>query len=167
MIRYLLLWIGLFMAMPLLSQIPRNAAGQFEYAQSITQDNTPSGTLLQRAQKFFSRPMLVHWDSVYTVEKNGSSAVAGNGYVEIGLSSGLLGSRVRVPLQYIIMPGNNSYQYSIRQMGVKSTEKGMQFPLEEKPQGMKSKHYDQLINRTHRYLQRVIGYMKREMNGFE
>lgn len=156
----------LLMAAAQQAQIPRNGGGQFEYTQTITVDHSPSNTIEARAKKFFSRPMLVHWDTTYTASQQGHSANTGDGYVEIGITSGMFGSRVKVGLQYIILPQDNGYQYSIRHLTVRS-EKGDLFPLEEKPEKMKHKHYDQLVNRTHRYLQRVIGYMKREMNGFQ
>jgi hypothetical protein len=164
--KLLLSGILLFMAASLPAQIPRNGDGHFEYTQTITLDNSPSGILRERAKKFFSRPMLVHWDSTYTTSQDDDIARAKDGYIEIGITSGMFGSRVKVGLQYIILPQDNGYQYSIRRLAVRS-EKGDVFPLEEKPDKMKHKHYDQLVNRTHRYLQRVIGYMKREMNGFQ
>lgn len=156
----------LIAALPLLAQIPRNATGHFEYSQLITVDTTPVAILQQRAEKFFTRPLLVHWDSTYSIQYNGSPSRAADGYIEIGLTTGLWGSRARVGLQYAIVPAINGYQYSIGRLVVRSKE-GKEYPLEEKPDHMKHKNYDQLVNRTHRYLQRVIGYMKREMNGFQ
>lgn len=156
----------LLLAVPMMAQIPRNGGGHFEYAHTITIDNSPASILQQRAKKFFSRPMLVHWDSTYAANMDGRSASAGDGYIEIGITSGMFGSRAKVGLQYVIVPVDNGYQYSIRQLTVRN-DNGEVFPLEEKPQQMKHKHYDQLVNRTHRYLQRLIGYMKREMNGFQ
>lgn len=161
----LLLGFILLLTAPMLAQIPRNSAGYFEYTQNITVDTSAASVLTERAAKFFSRPMLIHWDSTYTASLNEASANAGDGYVEIGITSGLFGSRVKVGLQYVILPQDNNYQYSIRHLTVRN-EKGDVFPLEEKPKEMKYKYYDQLVNRTHRYLQRVIGYMKREMEGF-
>jgi hypothetical protein len=156
----------LLIATSLLAQIPRNGDGHFEYTQTINLDNSPSDIIRERAEKFFSRPLLVHWDSTYTASLDNDIASAKGGYIEIGITSGMFGSRVNVGLQYIILPRDNGYQYSIRRLTVRS-EKGDVFPLEEKPEKMKHKHYDQLVNRTHRYLQRVIAYMKREMNGFQ
>lgn len=152
--------------LPVLAQIPRNATGHFEYTQSISVDNAPIGVLQERCRKFFSRPMLVHWDSTYTSGHEAGTVFAGDGYVEIGISSGMFGSRVKVGLQFVIQPSDNGYQYSIRKLVVRHKD-GQLFPLEEKPAPLKPKYYDQLVNRTHRYLQRVIGYMKREMNGFQ
>lgn len=149
---------------PLLAQIPRNATGHYEYSQVITTDSTTVAVLQQRAEKFFSRPMLAHWDSTYSIQYNGASARAADGYIEINLTKGLWGDRAKVGLQYAIIPSGNGYQYSIGRLVVRGKE-GKEFPLEEKPAELKHKHYDQLVNRTHRYLQRVIGYMKREMSG--
>ena len=161
-----LCWMLLIAALPLLAQIPRNAAGHFEYSQFITSDSASVEILQQRAEKFFSRPMLVHWDSTYSIQYNGASARSADGFIEINLTTGLWGSRAKVGLQYAIIPSGNGYQYSISRMVVRGKE-GKEYPLEEKPAVLKHKHYDQLVNRTHRYLQRVIGYMKREMNGFQ
>lgn len=164
--KQMLLGLLLLLTAPVLAQIPRNAGGQFEYMHAITLDNSPAAILKERARKFFSRPMLVHWDTTYLAEVDGRSASAGDGFIEIGLTTGMFGSRAKVGLQYVILPHDNGYQYSIRQLTVRN-DNGEVFPLEVKPQQMKHKHYDQLVNRTHRYLQRVIGYMKREMNGFQ
>lgn len=161
--KQLLFCILLVLGLPVLAQIPRNAAGHFEYTQSIHLDNSPASLLQERAKKFFNLPMLAHWDSTYTVGSNGSIVFTGEGYVEIGISSGMFGSSVKVGLQYLIQPSDNGYQYSIRRLVVRSKD-GQIFPLEEKPAPMKNKSYDQLVNRTHRYLQRVIGYMKRQMS---
>jgi hypothetical protein len=156
----------LVLAISAMAQIPRNGAGHFEYTQSITLDNSPAALLQERAKKFFQLPMLAHWDSTYSADNNGSPAFAGDGYIEIGISPGISRARMKVGLQYIIQPLDNGYQYSIRKLTVRN-EDGRVFPLEEKPADMKNKHYDLLVNRTHNYLQRVIGYMKRQMNGLD
>ncbi|MBO9634057.1 MAG: hypothetical protein J7578_13155 [Chitinophagaceae bacterium] len=161
--KQLLSCVLLVLALPVLAQIPRNAGGHFEYTQAIQLDNSPSILLQERAKKFFNLPMLVHWDSTYSAGSNGGLIYTGEGYVEIGISSGMFGSRVKVGLQYLIQPSDNGYQYSIRRLVVRG-EDGQVFPLEEKPPPMKNKYYDQLVNRTHRYLQRVVGYMKRVMS---
>lgn len=147
------------------AQSPRNASGFFEYAQFITQTDAGADSLNLRAKKFFTLPLLVHWDTVYSAELDGKQAQVADGYVDIELPTGMWGSFIRVAMQYVILPSGNGYYYTIRHLKGGGGSGPPVFPLEEKPAEMKGRHYDQLLTRTHKYLQGVIGYMKQEMSG--
>ena len=154
-------------AVLLRAQSPRNASGLFEYSQFITQEDASTDSLNSRAKKFFTLPFLVHWDTVYATVKDGAQVQVANGYVEIELPTNLWGSFIRVGLQFLIFPSGNGYYYAIRHLKGGGGGGPAVFPLEEKPNELKGRQYEQLLARTHRYITGVIGYMKQEMSGQE
>lgn len=162
-----LLWILLTSFVQAEAQIPRNASGSFEYTHILTVDPSVLPSLDDKAKAFFRQPFLVHWDSVWTATQNSQLHITGRGYIDIRVNHGLSRTIFPVQLQFEMVTNDNSYHYTIHQLVANRKNSSYQFPLEEKPPGVKAVVYDQLLEKTHRYMVRLIAYMKKEMGGEE
>jgi hypothetical protein len=153
-----LLFFGLGSAV---AQIPRTTAGLFEYSGEVSGGNTSQ--MKEKAQAFFNQPFLVHWDSIARSEHEGNTLVTGAGYITIAAKKHSVGlpSEVPVSLQFSIEVKEGRYKYTINHFRIE------QFALEQKPDSIKSLAYHQLLERTHKRMTFVIGWMKRYMHGQE
>ena len=141
-------------------QIPRTTSGHFEYTGEMIADNMPIA--MEKARAFFNQPFLVHWD---TVAQAGNILVTGRGHINVkakqhGLS---IPSLVPVSLQFSIEVQNGHYNYRVNHFVVDSKAYNLSFPLEDKPDGLRSTVYDQLLQNTHKRVSSVIGWLKRYM----
>lgn len=143
--------------------MPRNAAGLFEYTQTIPLENMSDSLMQRKAHRFFSQPFLVHWDSVSTGRQPGQAVAIGKGYVEIQIIRGFSKIVIPVQLQMELTVSDNGFRYSIGNLKVVKESTGMAYPLEEKPPIMKYAVYDKLINRTQRYITSMIAWLKTYM----
>jgi hypothetical protein len=146
------------------AQIPRSKTGLFEYTGEVSGGDTP--LMIERARKFFNQPFLVHWDSVAHVDQGGGTRITGTGYITVRAKQHSIGlpGEVPVSLQFIIEVKNGRYRYIVNRFKVEN-QAPPAFPLEEKPDSINSLIYDQLLQRTHKRITYVIGYLKRYMVG--
>ena len=144
-----------------IAQIPRTTAGLFEYSGVVSGGNTTF--MKEKANTFFNQPFLVHWDSIARSEQNGSVRVTGRGYITVHAKKHnvALPAEVPVSLQFSIEVKDGRYKYTVNHF------KTEQFALEQKPDAIKSVAYHQLLERTHKRMTFVIGWMKRYMDGQE
>lgn len=148
-------------------QIPRAISGQFEYTGEIIAENIPR--VMEKARSFFNQPFLVHWDSIAREEKPENLQVTGTGHITVkakqrGLS---MPSPIPVSLCMKIEIRNGHYRYTINHFVVNAKDGGIHFPLEDKPNSVKSIVYDQLIQNTHKRVSFMIGWLKKYMKGEE
>jgi hypothetical protein len=148
-------------------QIPRTNSGQFEYTGEIITENTPR--VIERARSFFNQPFLVHWDSIAREERPENMQVTGTGHITVKAKQrGLqMPSPIPVSLCMKIEIRNGHYRYTINHFVVNSKNGGAHFPLEYKPDSVKSIVYDQLIQNTHKRVSFMIGWLKKYMKGEE
>lgn len=156
-------WILLVTYCQAEAQMPRNAAGLFEYTQTIPLENMTDSAMQLKARRFFSQPFLVHWDSVTTGQQPGQPVASGIGYVEIQIISGFSKMVIPVQLQMDLTVSGEGYRYSIGNLKAVKKSTGMAYPLEEKPPIMKYAVYDKLVNRTQRYITSMIAWLKTYM----
>jgi hypothetical protein len=142
------------------AQLPRNDLDKFEYAQEITL-NAPDSILTQRARSFFRQPFIIHWDSVAFVD----AVNTGRGHIMVRINYRLSGFQVPVDLKMEIAVRSNGYRYSIRHLEADKKDSRYLFPLEQKPQDVNGVVYEQLLQKTHRYISSVINLLKRYMEG--
>jgi len=144
------------------AQIPRNNEGLFEYTQKITTGIPSVSQLKQKARKFFNQPFLVHWDSIAVMDDDNETIVIGKGYINVrakhhGLS---IGRQIPVSLQLAIAISDSCYTYTFNKFMVDNPRQQFHFPLEEKPEAVKSLTYDQMLRNTHERVSFVIGWLK-------
>jgi len=148
-------------------QIPRTNSGQFEYTGEIIAENIPR--IMEKARSFFNQPFLVHWDSIAREDQSENMEVTGTGHITVkakqrGLS---MPSPIPVSLRLKIEIRNGHYRYTINHFVVNGKDGGIRFPLEDKPDSVKSILYDQLIQNTHKRVSFMIGWLKKYMKGEE
>ncbi len=156
-------WILLIISMQAAAQIPRNAAGHFEYRQTIPADKAISGSLPERVRNFYRQPFLVHWDTVYSSQQPAGTLTTGIGYIQIRLKRGLLYQNIPINLQYDILTTDNGYEYLIHEFQGRPTERTGMYSLEEKPAHLSNAEYERLLGGIHSYTMKMIGWMKREL----
>jgi hypothetical protein len=156
-----LLFLFFFGVGTAVAQIPRTTAGLFEYSGEVSGGNTAA--MMAKARTFFNQPFLVHWDSIARTEQDGSTRVTGMGYITVHAKkhSVSLPGEVPVSLQFSIEVKEGRYKYTVNHF------KTDQFALEQKPDSIKSLVYHQLLERTHKRMSFVIGWMKKYMDGQE
>lgn len=142
------------------AQIPRNSLDHYEYNQQISL-NAPDTLLSKRAKAFFLLPFIVHWDSVAFAD----AVHTAKGHIIVRLSHGLSGFSVPVTLQMEIAVKPEGYRYVISQLGADKKDSKYTFPLEQKPDAVQPAVYEQLLQKTHRYMGSVISLLKRHMGG--
>jgi hypothetical protein len=159
-----ILWISLLSVIRAEGQIPRNSSGLFEYSYEVTVTPKEAGFMKERARAFFNQPFLVHWDSISTGIRNGNTVVMGKGYVSVRAKyhSIALPKIVSVSMQMSIEAKDGGYHFVINHFTVKNKHN---FPLEEKPEDVKSMMYDQLLQKTRKRVTFLIGWLKRYMEG--
>ncbi|AXY78354.1 hypothetical protein D3H65_32100 [Paraflavitalea soli] len=155
-----LLFILLIMSVDAEAQLPRNTLDQYEYAQEITL-NAPDSLLKQRARNFFRQPFIIHWDSVAFVE----AAHTGKGHIMMRINHWFSGFTVPIALTLEIEVKDNGYRYSIRHLEADKKNSIYLFPLEQKPEAVNSVVYEQLLQKTQRYIGSTISMLKRFMQG--
>jgi len=146
-----------------IGQIPRANSGRYQYYGEIAAENTTH--TMERAKSFFNQPFLVHWDTVARVEQPANLLVSGKGYINVraklhGISTPSL---VPVSLHMSIEIANGRYRYTIDHFEVMNKESKFQYPLEDKPETIRSLAYDQLLQNTHKRISFVIGWLKKYM----
>jgi hypothetical protein len=150
----------LIMSTGAMAQLPRNELDHFEYTQEITL-TTPDSILVQRARTFFKQPFIVHWDSVAFVD----AVHTGKGHIMVRIHHWLKGFTIPVALKLEIDIKKNGYRYSLRHLEADKKDSRYLFPLEQKPPAVNAIVYEQLLQKTHRYIGAVISLMKRYMGG--
>lgn len=142
------------------AQLPRNELDQYEYRAEITL-NAPDSVLTQRVRTFFRQPFIVHWDSVAFVD----AVHTGKGHIKLRINHWLSGFTVPIALKLEIDVKSNGYRYSIRHLEADKKNSIYLFPLEQKPSAVNAVVYEQLLQKTHRYISAVISILKRYMQG--
>jgi len=145
------------------AQIPRSTAGQFQYYGEMLAENTPH--TIERAKSFFNQPFLVHWDTVASKQQPANMVITGKGYISVKAKLHDIGTPSFVPvgLHMSIEILNGHYRYTINHFEVIDKEGNSQYPLEDKPESVKSLVYDQLLQNTHKRISFMIGWLKRYM----
>jgi hypothetical protein len=145
------------------AQIPRTTAGQFQYHGEILAENT--NHTIERAKSFFNQPFLVHWDTVASIQQPANMVISGKGYISVKAKLHDIGTPSFVPvgLHMSIEIVNGHYRYTINHFEIIDKEGNAQYPLEDKPESVKSLVYDQLLKNTHKRVSFVVGWMKRYM----
>ncbi|WEK33737.1 MAG: hypothetical protein P0Y53_14695 [Candidatus Pseudobacter hemicellulosilyticus] len=156
---------GCLLLFPVAAQIPRNAAGHFEYTHSITLPEGQEKGLTERARSFFKLPFLVHWSRVDSIARPSGLLLQASGTIEVRVYHRMKRRVIPVALQVELITEGNHYRYVIHQLEARRQKPGAYFPLELKPETLSDGLYDKLVERTHRYLVLVIGYMRRELEG--
>ena len=147
------------------AQIPRTVSGQFEYSGEVAADNT--NRTAERATSFFNQPFMVHWDSIVHLDQPGDMIVKGTGYISVLAKHHDISTPTPIPvsLQLSIEIKKGKYRYTINHFVVDGKEGRLQYPLENKPDSVKSLVYDQLIHNTHKRVSFIIGWLKKYMKG--
>jgi len=145
------------------AQIPRTTAGQFQYYGEILAENT--NHTIERAKSFFNQPFLVHWDTVASRQQPANMVITGKGYISVKAKLHDIGTPSFVPvgLHMSIEIVNGHYRYTINHFEIIDKEGNAQYPLEDKPESVKSLVYDQLLKNTHKRVSFVVGWLKRYM----
>lgn len=145
------------------AQIPRTTAGQFQYYGEILAENTPHS--FARAKSFFNQPFLVHWDTVASVERPANFILTGKGHINVKAKLHDIGTPSDVPVgfQMRIEMVNGHYRYIVDHFEVIDKERNSQYALEEKPESVKPLVYSQLLQKTHKQVSFVIGWLKQYM----
>ena len=145
------------------AQIPRTPAGQFQYYGEILAENTTQTTA--RAKSFFNQPFLVHWDTVASVERPANLIMTGKGHINVKAKLHDIGTPSNVPVGFNmsieIVKGH--YRYTIDHFEVIDKERNAQYALEDKPESVKPLVYTQLLQKTHKQVSFVIGWLKQYM----
>lgn len=151
------------------SQIPRNQSGMFEYSSKITVDDVAARSLNEKAAKFFNQPFLVHWDSVYRQPGSDNLVMVGKGYVDVRakLHAISAGRSIPVSFDFMLEVEDGGYRYTWNNFEVNRLDNGINFEFERKPDSLKQITYDQLLQKTHKRISFVTGYLKRFMRGEE
>lgn len=151
------------------SQMPRNGSGLFEYTSRITVDAMTVASLEEKAARFFNQPFLVHWDSIYRQDRSGNLVMKGRGYVDVKakLHSVATPRNIPVSLEFTLEVYSGGYRYTFNNFEVDRLESGPSFEFEKKPDSLKQMTYDQLLQKTHRRMSFVTGYLKKYMRGEE
>jgi hypothetical protein len=150
------------------AQIPRNQSGMFEYSRKVTVDDAATAKLLEeKAAKFFNQPFLVHWDSVYRAPGTDNLVMKGKGYVDVRAKLRSVSSPRNIPvsLEFTLEVEEGGYRYTWNHFEVDRLDEGINFEFEKKPGSLKQITYDQLLNKTHKRISYVTGYLKRFMKG--
>jgi hypothetical protein len=151
------------------AQIPRNQSGLFEYSRKVTVDDAAAAKLLQeKATQFFNQPFLVHWDSIYR-EPGDNLVMKARGYVDIRAKLHNVAAPRNIPVsfEFTLEVVDGGYHYTWNHFEVDRLEEGENFEFEKKPDFIKQITYDQLLQKTHKRISFVTGYLKRFMNGQE
>lgn len=163
----LIIWLLISLVFDAAAQLPRSTEGQFQYYGEVITDNT--ATAIDRAKSFFNQPFLIHWDTVARREQPANLVVSGKGYINVKakLHGLAIPSYVPVGLHMSIEIKNGHYRYTINHFEVIDKEGRPQYPLEDKPESVKSLVYYQLLQNTHKRVSFVIGWLKKYMKGVE
>jgi hypothetical protein len=159
--------VTIFLFMVLVSnavaQIPRTTAGQFQYHGEMLAENTTHS--IERARSFFNQPFLVHWDTVASVERPANLILTGKGYINVKAKLHDIGTPNDVPVGFrmIIEIVNGHYRYTVDHFEVIDKDRNSQYALEEKPESVKPLVYNQLLQKTHKQVSFVIGWLKEYM----
>lgn len=164
MLRSLCCIVWLIVLAPAYGQMPRNTAGRFEYSHTITLSAGQGNDLQTRARSFFRLPFLVHWDSVEATPLQTGLLIKGKGTIDVRVYHRMKRRVIPIALDFDVLTEGNSYQYTIHHFEARRRRSDPLFPLEE-PGELSPGLYDKMIDRTHRYMTVVIGYLKRELSG--
>lgn len=167
--RYLLLFL-LLIADQLHAQIPRNESGLFEYSSKVPVDDVALQSSMQdKARKFFNQPFLVHWDSVYPAKGTSNLVMKGKGYVDVRAKLHSISASRSIPVSFdfTLEVYEGGYTYTWNNFEVHNPDNGIHFEFEKKPDSLKQITYDQLLQKTHKRISFVTGYLKRYMKGEE
>ena len=74
---------------------------------------------------------------------------------------------IPVSFDFTLEVQESSYTYTWNHFEVNNPDNGIQFEFEKKPDSIKQITYDQLLQKTHKRIAYVTGYLKRYMNGEE
>jgi hypothetical protein len=145
------------------AQIPRTTAGVFEYSGEFAADNMPQ--VMERATSFFNQPFLVHWDSVAQERQVQHIRVIGSGHILVKAKHHEISTPSEVPvfLQMVIEVKNGRYRYTINHFVVNEKDGSIPYRLENKPDSVKAIVYDQLLQKTHKRITFVIGWLRKYM----
>lgn len=152
------------------AQIPRNASGLFEYSHKVTVDDAAAArSLEEKAARFFNQPFLVHWDTVFRQPGTENLIMKGRGYVDVRakLRNVATPRNIPVSLEFTLEINKAGYSYTWNHFEVDRLEEGINFEFEKKPDSLKQITYDQLLQKTHKRISYVTGYLKRFMKGEE
>jgi hypothetical protein len=152
--------ILLIMTTGVAAQLPRNELDQYEYSAEISL-NASDSVLTQRVRTFFRQPFIVHWDSVAFVD----AAHTAKGHIMLRINHWFSGFTVPIALKLEIDVLSNGYRYSVRHLEADKKNSVYLFPLEQKPEAVNSVIYEQLLQKTHRYVSSVVSLLKRYMQG--
>jgi hypothetical protein len=152
------------------AQIPRNQSGLYEYSRKVTVDDAAAAKLLEeKATRFFNQPFLVHWDSVYREQGKENLVMKGIGYVDVRAKLRHVAAPRNIPVsfEFTLEVVEGGYHYTWNHFEVDRLQEGPHFEFEKKPDSLKQITYDQLLNKTHKRISFVTGYLKRFMKGEE
>ncbi|WP_205510787.1 hypothetical protein [Longitalea arenae] len=163
----LIIWLSIALVFDAAAQLPRSTDGQYQYYGEVITENPAHA--MERAKSFFNQPFLIHWDTVARREQATNLLVSGKGYINVkaklrGLSTP---SYVPVALHMSIEIKEGHYRYTINHFEVIDKEGRAHYPLEDKPESVKSLVHYQLLQNTHKRVSFVIGWLKRYMKGEE
>ncbi|AEV96777.1 hypothetical protein Niako_0379 [Niastella koreensis GR20-10] len=149
------------------AQIPRTTAGQFRYYGEMLAETTPQ--TMGRAKSFFNQPFLVHWDTVAHIEKPANLLLTGKGHINVKAKLHDIGTPSNVPVSFHMSLEivNGHYRYTIDHFEVTDKEGNSQYALEDKPESVKSLVYSQLLQKTHKQVSFIIGWLKQYMKDEE
>ncbi len=164
--RYLLC-ILLLSGLCVRAQIPRNGSGLYELSSKITVEEVAAKSLKEKAARFFNQPFLVHWDSVYSQPGADNLVMKGRGYVDVRAKLHAVSTARSIPVSFdfTLEVRESSYTYTWNNFEVNNPDNGIQFEFEKKPDSLKQITYDQLLQKTHKRIAYVTGYLKRYMRG--
>jgi hypothetical protein len=152
------------------AQIPRNQSGLFEYSHKVTVDDVAAARLLEeKAASFFNQPFLIHWDSVYRQPGTQNLVMKGKGYVDVRAKMHHVATARNIPVsfEFTLEVDEKGYSYTWNHFEVDRLKEGINFEFEKKPDTIKQITYDQLLQKTHKRISYVTGYLKRYMKGEE
>ncbi|OQP52070.1 hypothetical protein A4H97_26005 [Niastella yeongjuensis] len=161
--RIVTICLSIILVSDAVAQIPRSSTGQFQYYGEILAENTDY--TIARAKSFFNQPFLVHWDTVASVKQLANVVISGKGYITIKAKLHDIGTPSIVPvgLHMSIEIVDGHYRYIVNHFEVIDKEHNSHYPLEDKPEIVKSLAYQQLLQKTHKWMSFVIGFMKHHL----
>src|SRR5690349_16079110 len=108
-------WILILIVVRVEGQMPRNAAGLFEYSYEVTVTPQSAPFIKERARSFFNQPFMIHWDSVANGSHNGHPVISGRGYMNVRAKyhSVAVPRIVAVNMQLSIEPKDSGYHFII------------------------------------------------------
>lgn len=166
--RYLLCML-LLSGLCVRAQIPRNESGMYEFSSKITVEDVAEKSLNEKATRFFNQPFLVHWDSVYRQSGTKNLVMKGRGYVDVRAKLHSISTARSIPVSFdfTLEVQESGYTYTWNNFEVNNPGNGIRFEFEKKPDSLKQITYDQLLQKTHKRIAYVTGFLKRYMKGEE